>query len=66
MDARQRERGTRVNFANVAMRHRASKNGGMQKSGPHDVVDILAPPAQKPQVFQPLDRAANQGVANTQ
>jgi hypothetical protein len=64
MHARHRERRTSVDFANAAV-CRASKDRGMQHAWTHDVIDVFSPAAKKAQVFQPLNWASNQGVANT-
>ena len=65
MHAWQRQRRASVDLANAAVRHRTSKDRRMQQARAHHVVDIFSPAAKKAQVFEPLNWASNQGVANT-
>ena len=60
--ARHRPRRGGVDRAHPAMRHGAAHNGGMPLPRPYQVVDILAAPAQVPQILDAFDRAADEGV----
>ena len=62
MDARKRQRRGDADGANAAMRHRAAKDGGMQRAGAGEIVHVLAAAAQKAEVLQTLDRAADERV----
>ncbi len=56
------ERGARIDGANAAVRDRASQDDRVQCVRLRHVVDELPPAAQKAQVLQPLDRAADEGI----
>jgi hypothetical protein len=60
--ARHRPGRSDVDCAQPAMRHGAAHNGGMPLPWPYEVVDILAAPAQVPQILDAIDRAADEGV----
>ena len=49
--------------ADAAVRDRAAQDHGVQQHRPRQVVDELAAAAQEAQVLDPLDRAADKGIA---
>ena len=51
-----------VDRAQPAMRHGTAHNGGMPLRGSYEVVNILAAPAQEPQILDAFDPAADEGV----
>jgi hypothetical protein len=60
--ARDRQRARGIDRSHAAVGHRAAQDRGVQHAGERQVVDILAAAAQKTQILQPLDRAADERV----
>jgi hypothetical protein len=52
----------RINRAEISVRHRAAHDRRVPLPRPRQVIDILAAPAQEPQILDPLDRAADEGI----
>jgi hypothetical protein len=63
MDARPRPGRRGVDRANAAVRHGAAQDHRMQHFIVCKVVGVLAAPGKKAQILEPLDRAADEGVA---
>src|SRR5262245_28787081 len=62
MNAGAGQRSGRIDRPDPSMRHGTAQNRSMQHAVAHDVVDVLAAPAQEAQIFDTLDRAADQRV----
>ena len=62
MHARPRQCRARIDRADASMRDRAAQDHRVQKMFAHEVVDELAAAAQKAQILDAFDRAADEGV----
>ncbi len=60
--ARQGARARNVDRADAAVGNGAAQDRRVQHVAAREIVDILPPPAQKPQILEPFDRAADQRV----
>ncbi len=58
------ERRARVDRADAAVRDRAAQDRRVQQIGAREIVDELPAPAQETRILEPLDRAADEGVAH--
>jgi hypothetical protein len=59
VDAGDRQCRRDLDAADAAVRDRAAQDCGVQHAGAHEIADIFAAAAQKAQVLDPLDRAAD-------
>ncbi len=53
---------SRIDRTERPVRHRTAHDRGMPLPRSRQVVDVLAAPAQEPQILHPLDRAADEGI----
>ena len=62
MHAGARQRGALVDRADAAVRDRAAQDHGVQHVREGEIIDVLAAPAQKPEILDAFDRAADQRI----
>jgi hypothetical protein len=62
VDAWARPRGSRIDGADTAVRHRAAQDHGMQKIVTREIVDEFAAAAQQPKILDAFDRAPDEDI----